>query len=303
MMEERNLHNIARYIHDRTGLCFEKHKKRLLRLRLEERLSHLGISDLGIYSEMVFSRETELAHLLELLTTNETSFFRNPRQFDYLMGQLIPALEEEKGKEALRSWRGNLPASPDPKMKLRILCAGCATGEEPYSVAMALLATLRYPRAWDIEILAGDLNESCIRSAKKGFYDDEKLRGLPCDFRNRFTDEIPGGVNIKSEVKHLTRFCVINLNEIIHGAEFPGTSAEFSGFDMIFCRNVMIYFSLATQQHLVDLLHRSLVPGGYLFTGDVEPLHLYSHEFTAVRDAGCLIYRKMETVAHAKAVR
>lgn len=298
-MEEKDLTCIARFIHERTGLSFAGHKKRLLRLRLEERLIQLGISDLGAYAKRIVSDESEQTHVLELLTTNETSFFRNPRQFEYLMGRLIPALEEEKGKKVMCSWGESPTVSTSSSLKMRILCAGCSTGEEPYSVAMALLETLRYPRAWDIEILAGDLSESCIRAARKGFYEAEKLKGLPDNFREKFTDYIPGGINIKPDVKKLIRFSVINLNDIIQGADFPGLSTGFTGFDMIFCRNVLIYFSLASQQHLVDLLYRSLAHGGYLFTGDVEPLHLYTHNFTAVRDAGCLIYRKMETVADA----
>jgi chemotaxis protein methyltransferase CheR len=86
----------------------------------------------------------------------------------------------------------------------------------------------------------------------------------------------------------------MNLNDIINGQRVSGTAGDYGGFDIIFCRNVMIYFSVDSQQQLVDALFHALVPGGYLFTGDAEPLHLYDHEFTAVRDAGCLIYKKME---------
>lgn len=293
-IDEKQLSGVARFIHERTGLCFAGHKKRLLRLRLEDRLLRLNISDLATYENLIASDESEFASILELLTTNETSFFRNPRQFEYLMETLLPALEEEKWQQVISLW-GETPANS--KLKMRILCAGCSTGEEPYSVAMALLTSLRYPRAWDIEILAGDLSESCVRAAENGFYGDDKLKGLPDSFRFRFADIVQGGISIKPEVKKLIRFSAINLNDIIQGADFPGLPAGFAGFDLIFCRNVLIYFSLASQQKLVDLLYNSLVHGGYLFTGDVEPLHLYTHNFTAIRDAGCLIYRKTEKVA------
>ena len=292
-MQESALKSIAGYVHDKAGLCFAGHKHRLLRQRLEERLLQLNLSDLNKYSELLFRSPSESECLLELLTTNETSFFRNPRQFEYLMECIIPALEEEKGKTAIRSWGANALTS-DARLKLRILCAGCSTGEEPYSVAMALLARLRYPRAWDIEILAGDLNESCIRAAETGYYEEERLRGLSDAFRDKFTERVAGGIEIRPEVKKLVRFTVMNLNDIVNGEKFPGNSTGNAGFDMIFCRNVLIYFSLHAQQLLIDLLYHSLVPGGYLFTGDAEPLHLYSHDFQTVKDARCLIYRKTE---------
>ena len=218
------------------------------------------------------------------------------------MEKIVPALEDGKGRDAMRSRVGNITTPPTSLMKLRILCAGCSTGEEPYSVAMSLLSTLRYPRAWDIEILAGDLNESCIRVAKKGFYDEERVKGLPDAFRDRYTEHVPGGLLVTEEVRRLVRFSVLNLNDIINGGSFPGVHADLAGFDIVFCRNVMIYFSLPTQQLLVDFLYRSLLPGGYLFTGDAEPLHLYKHEFATVRDVRCLIYQKAETDADARCV-
>ena len=301
-MEERVINSIERYVHERTGLCFAGHKKRLLRQRLEECRVRLGLSDLEAYRKILFTSDSEGSSLLELLTTNETFFFRNPRQFDYLMGKIVPALEEGKGRDVMRSGLESVAAPAASMMKLRILCAGCSTGEEPYSVAMSLLSALRYPRAWDIEILGGDLNESCIKTAKKGFYDEERVKRLPAAFRDRYTKPVPGGLLITEEVRRLTRFTVLNLNDIVNGGSFPGVHADFTGFDLIFCRNVMIYFSLPSQQLLVDLLYRSLLPGGYLFTGDAEPLHLYKHDFAAVRDVRCLIYQKTETGVDARPV-
>jgi len=301
-MEERVLNSIERYVHERTGLCFTGHKKRLLRQRLEERILRLGLADLDTYRKILFASDSEGSSLLELLTTNETFFFRNPRQFDFLMEKIVPALEDGKGRDVMHSRVGSSMAPSASLMKLRILCAGCSTGEEPYSVAMSLLSTLRYPRAWDIEILAGDLNESCIRAAEKGFYDEERVKGLPYAFRDRYTEHASGGLVVTEEVRRLVRFSVLNLNDIVNGGSFPGVDADFAGFDIIFCRNVMIYFSLPSQQLLVDLLYRSLLPGGYLFTGDAEPLHLYKHEFASVRDVRCLIYQKAETGADARSV-
>lgn len=293
-MKEALLDTIAHFVQKRSRLCFREQKRSILRQRLEERLTHLGMPDLADYWGYLRNCAKEEPILLDLLTINETSFFRNPGQFRFLTERIIPGLEKVRGEEVIRSWGRADPVPPGSIMKMRILCAGCSTGEEPYSVAMALFAGLRYPRAWDIEILAGDLSDSCIRTAATGYYEAERLKGLPVTHIDRYMERRGNGAVVKDELKNLIRFCRLNLNDIINGEPLPGTAGGNEPFDIIFCRNVMIYFSPETQQQLVDTLFRLLAPGGYLFTGDAEPLHLYDHEFAPVHDAGCLIYRKME---------
>jgi len=197
--------------------------------------------------------------------------------------------------------------SPRSIMNIRVLCAGCSTGEEPYSVAMALFDALKYPRAWNVEIVAGDLSESCIKMAAAGYYERERLKGIPPSYAGRYMEKHGKGAIVKDEIKRLVRFCSLNLNDIMDGEPLPGMKSgdkqfDDKQFDIIFCRNVMIYFSTEAQQQLVDTLFRLLIPGGYLFTGDAEPLHLYNHQFETVRDAGCLIYRKSEAVENAEAI-
>jgi chemotaxis protein methyltransferase CheR len=293
-MEERAINSIEQYVHERSRLCFPGRKRHFFKSRLEERLVQLNLPDLDAYLDVLATAAGEEAELLDLLTTNETFFFRNPNQFRFLMETIIPSMEEKKGREVIRSWGKKKLIPKASIMKLRILCAGCSTGEEPYSVAMALLEALRYPRAWDIEIMAGDLSERCIKTAVAGYYEDERLRGLPADYLQKYLERTAGGAVINDEVKRLVRFCPLNLSRIIDGEGFPGVEVGSGGFDLIFCRNVMIYFSAETQQQLVDALYHSLAPGGYLFTGDAEALHIYDHDFQSVHDAGCLIYKKME---------
>lgn len=295
------LDSIARFVHQRSRLCFSGHRRSVLKNRLEGRLAQLSLPDLAAYQSYLGSSSGEEEILLDLLTTNETSFFRNWVQFRYLMEKIVPEIELKRGKEVLRSWGRNPRNQSGSVMKLRILCAGCSTGEEPYSVAMALLESLRYPKAWDIEILAGDISASCVRTAMSGCYDVDRLKGIPHDYLNRYATREGGGVTFTAEVKSLIRFCTLNLNDVMDGGGFPGMTGGRAAFDIIFCRNVMIYFSPESQQQLVDVLHNHLVPGGYLFTGDAEPLHLYEHDFMAVRDAGCLVYKKTEPT-NARAV-
>jgi chemotaxis protein methyltransferase CheR len=257
-------------------------------------MAFLGMADLATYSRFLENTPAEGVALLELLTVNETSFFRNPAQFRYLTEKIIPELEATRGKQVIRSWGKAEPVPANSFMKLRILCAGCSTGEEPYSVAMSLYETLRYPKAWDLEILACDLNESCIRSASAGYFESEKLKRLPADYREKYLEPSGGGASVREEIRKLIRFSCLNLVDVMTGGNLPGMAGTTGLFDIIFCRNVMIYFSFACQQQLIDSLFRLLVPGGYLFTGDAEPLHMYAHEFEPVRDAVCLIYKKME---------
>jgi chemotaxis protein methyltransferase CheR len=293
-MEERAINSIEQFVHERSRLCFPGRKRFFFKSRLEERLVQLNLPDLAAYLNVLATAAGEEAELMDLLTTNETFFFRNPNQFRFLMETIIPSLEEKKGREVIRSWGKKESLSQAPIMKLRILCAGCSTGEEPYSVAMALLEALRYPRAWDIEIMAGDLSERCIKIAVAGYYEDERLKGLPAEYLQKYLERTAGGAVINDEVKRLVRFCPLNLSRIIDGECFPGVEVGSGGFDLIFCRNVMIYFSAETQQQLVDVLYHSLAPGGYLFTGDAEALHIYDHDFQPIHDTGCLIYKKME---------
>ena len=291
----QDLEKIAHYVNRCSSLYFHGHRMSIMRSRVEGRLSTLSLHDMKEYFRYLRDSSEEQAILLELLTTNETSFFRNRKQFSCLTTQLIPRIEEERRGHAMRAWKsGNF--APASAMKLRILCAGCSTGEEPYSIGMALLADVRYPRAWDIEILAGDLSASCIRTAIAGFYENERLDGVPSRYREKYLVKTGKGAFIAEEVKKLVEFRVFNLKDFMDPAGIGGPHQALGQFDIIFCRNVMIYFSAESQQHLVDLLDRLLVPGGYLFTGDAEPLHLYRHDFLRVPGADCLIYRKADNV-------
>ena len=301
-MNETSVDTIANFIQQRTHLFFAEHKKSILKQRLAERLKCLGFPDLATYWHYLISNANEELILLDLITINETSFFRNPKQFRYLTEFIIPELEAQKGEEVVRSWGIAEPPPPSSIMKLHILSAGCSTGEEPYSVAMALFDKLRYPMAWDINILAGDLSERCIQSAKAGYYDIDRLKGLPGNYAQKYMESYGTGSIVKNEIKKLIKFSRMNLHNIINNEPLSNHEINSSQFDIIFCRNVMIYFSPETQQQLINTLFRLLVPGGYLFTGDAEPLHLYNHDFVQVREAGCLIYRKMETSNNVRAV-
>lgn len=273
---------IAAYLKQRSRLSFSGHKQAVLRHRLEARLEQLQLSDFSAYWERLQCTPAEEEHLFELATTNETSFFRNADQFAFLKEKILPLLEQ-------RSVQGN--------SSIRILSAGCSTGEEPYSIAMTLLDSLRDRSSVRVEIVAGDINENCLRIAKNGRYEAEKLSKLPASYQKRFLTKEEVGYKIKAEAKSLVRFIRLNLDDLMN-SDCPAWNQGLGLFDIIFCRNVMIYFAPPCQQKLIDTLYRLLLPDGYLFTGDAEPLHLFNHEFMPVAEAGCLIYQKTERPRH-----
>jgi chemotaxis protein methyltransferase CheR len=292
-MIDESIEHIARFVYRRSRLFFPEHKMSLFKSRLRDRLTELKLPDFAAYHAYLQHSQGEETILLDNLTTNETFFFRNQEQFRYLAEKILPETESEKGQEVVRSWGRAVTEGDGSIMKLRILCAGCSSGEEPYSVAMTVLESLRYPKAWDIEILAGDLSTSCIKTATTGFYESHRLKGIPPAYLDTYMVATARGATFNNDVKKLIKFCRLNLKNMMNIEEFPTIPGKYTGFDIIFCRNVMIYFSPEAQQQLVDALYCSLLPGGYLFTGDAEPLHLYEHSFTLVKDAGCLLYRKI----------
>lgn len=301
-MGDAYLDKIREFVSQRSRLCFSGHKRAVLRHRLENRLEQLGLANFAAYWDYLNRTAGEDARLLDRLTTNETFFFRNPDQFSHLRDVIIPDFETLRGMDVVRSWGGNSRVPASSIMKLRILSAGCSTGEEPYSLAMTLLESVRYPKAWNLEIIAGDLNESCLKTAAEGYFEKEKLKNIPERYIDKYMRRDGDGAVIRDEVRDLVKFIPLNLNGLMSGEPFPGTVSVTAMFDIIFCRNVMIYFSASCQQMLVDTLHRLLVPGGYLFTGDAEPLHLFDHNFEAIKGARCLIYKKTEMTNYAEAL-
>jgi chemotaxis protein methyltransferase CheR len=293
-MNRSVLEKIGDFVNDRSRLSFSGHKRSVLSQRLSTRLTQLNLPDLAVYWEYLQRTPEEEQQLLDAVTTNETFFFRNGEQFNYLAETILPQLEKARGLDVVRSWGEERVVLPSQIMKLRILSAGCSTGEEPYSLAMTVLESLRYPKAWDIEILAGDLSDSCLATARAGFYEAERLKTVPPRLLGRYFVEAPGGATVTDEVRRIVRLVSLNLNDILSGREMPGFDGE--SFDIIFCRNVMIYFSSPCQQTLIDSLYRLLARGGYLFTGDAEPLHIFTHDFRTVGDARCLVYQRPENM-------
>lgn len=269
---DEHFEKITLFLRHKSRLSFTGHKRTILRRRLQARIEQLDLPDYSSYWSFLLAHPEEESHLYELATTNETSFFRNAAQFGYLKEFICPGLDSHSGK-------------------IRILSAGCSTGEEPYSIAMTMMDALGSRAENRVEIVAGDIHESCLRSARAGFFENDRLDRLPPGYRERFMLSSADGATVLDSVKKCIRFMRLNLDDLMKPEQ--DIWGPWSGsYDIVFCRNVMIYFASDCQQVLVDALHRILLPGGYLFTGDAEPLHLFRHEFRPVATSGCLIYQK-----------
>lgn len=248
------------WLHAATGIHLGDGKRTLVTSRLAKRLRETGAGTFTAYLRLVAANATERQTAVDLLTTNETYFFREPKHFDFLQRTL---------------------ATLPPGGPVRIWSAACSTGEEPYSIAMLLDAHLR-GRPW--EILATDISTRVIESARAGHYRMERARGIPPELLSRYclkgTGRQEGTLLISRRLRERVRFEHANLN-----APLPA----YGEFDMIFLRNVMIYFDMETKRDVVARLVTHLRPGGYFLVGHSESLNDVSRALQIVAPA---IYRK-----------
>ena len=262
----------SRLVYEQCGINLHDGKKALLQARLNKRLRITGIGSYKEYFQFITSGKNpgEFVNFLDSISTNLTYFFREAQHFDFLDKVAMPALLEGKRKE--RSTR------------IRIWSAGCSTGEEPYSLAMCILAHLQDGAKWDFRILATDISTRVLEMANRGVYSEEKVKKVPPALRQVYFQKVglreaASDFQIAAEVKRLITFHRLNLKE-----PYP-----FKGpFDFIFCRNVMIYFDKKTQEELVNKMSGFLGPGGYFCVGHSESLTGLAHKLSYVQPA---IYR------------
>ncbi|MBM3316745.1 MAG: protein-glutamate O-methyltransferase [Candidatus Eisenbacteria bacterium] len=264
--ELRRLREIVRRL---SGIDLPPHKEPLVRARLRKRLRELGLSDFGGYLRLLSGSGAgaERQLLIEALATRLTGFYREPDHFRFL------------SEEAVAEWcaRGG-------PTRLRLWSAGCATGEEAYSLALALHTALPRPQRWDLRILATDLSTRALVAGRRGVYAAEQLAGLPDSLRGSYfrplAGDPPAAWRVAPELRRLVSFARLNLIE-----PWPMRGP----FEAIFCRNVMIYFDPPTQRGLVQRFGALLRPGGLLFLGHSESLTGGLSGFRFVRPS---VYRR-----------
>jgi len=267
-LQDGDFRKIASLVMDKTGIVLGEKKRAFIHGRLGRRLRMLGMSDFSQYCRLLESKdgEAERHMLINAVTTNHTSFFREEHHFDYLTKTVLPTIVDER-----RSAPG----------RLRIWSAGCSTGEEPHTIAMMLREFRPSLEEWDARILATDLDTNVVSHAATGVYDADRLDAIPAAYRKRHvTVEGDGRFRVNDDVRALISFAPLNLLE-----KWPMSGP----FDVIFCRNVVIYFDKPTQRKLFDRYAELLRPDGWLFIGHSESLLNVTNRFSLV---GRTIYRR-----------
>lgn len=248
MISESALLRIRDFIFESCGLWFGDTKLPVLQNRVKTRMKTIAVTDSGEYLKLIASQDNraEFEALVNAITTNETYFYRCESQIDSLREIVLPKLIDKKVAEGDRS--------------LKIWSAGCSTGEEPYTLAVCLYETLQFHTIWNVSIYATDISTEVLTRALEGKYNRRAIEHIPPDLLTKYFFEKDGYYYINNIVKKDVEFEYMNLSD----GYYDG------GFDIIFCRNVLIYFRDETKRDILNKFYDSLKPDGYLFLGPAE---------------------------------
>ncbi len=263
------------FIYRKTGIRYERKKQYFLSKRIEKRMQALGIESAPDYIRRLRFTDpdsSELQSLVNLLTINETYFFRDFPQLQCF------------GEHCLQDALDRKRAAGD--RSLRIWSAGCSTGEEPFTIAIILMEMIDDIGAWDIAIEASDIDLTALEKCREGMYEERCLRDVPAPYLDRYFKRIRNGsFKLSATVRQMARFEHINLSD-------KAAIRAKRDFDFIFCRNVLIYFDDVSRKRLVDQFYVALRPGGYIFLGSSESVGRISTAFSLKRMGGYIVYHK-----------
>ncbi|HAK87951.1 MAG TPA: chemotaxis protein [Nitrospiraceae bacterium] len=261
------------FIYERSGIFIPDNKKYFIENRLGRKVQEKNLKGYEDYLYIIKygSDKNELNGLFNLITTNETFFFREPQQFDVFSGELFKRITDENVKAG--------------RKEIRIWSAASSTGEEPYTLAMILLEK---PEAQPLrkEIYASDISEAVLSSARAGVYGSYSIRNVPEAYLKKYFNNSNQQYSLTPNIKSLTKFMKVNLMD-------DKDTKAIRGVDVIFCRNVLIYFDDKAKQKAVSNLYDALRPNGYLFIGTSESLHNVTRAFKPVVINKVIVYQKV----------
>ena len=266
-IDDQEFNLFQKLIEDRAGIFLSPVKKALLEARLSKRIKELGLASFSAYYTYLLEDRGghELVVMLDQITTNETQFFREARQFEFLSRLVV------------HDWTAQADAGFRQR-QIRAWSAGCSTGEEPYSLAMILWQHFPPSAGWEIEILATDISTRALDLARQGIWPIEKAKDIPPEYLRRFmlkgTGKQEGKMKAGAEIRSMIRFERLNLNDDV----YPVTSR----FDLILCRNVLIYFDAVRRGTVVDRLLEHLSPAGFFFVGHAERLNGQTNKVVSI---------------------
>ena len=253
-------------IYSESGITFTATNRSILESRLKERLREHNIQSAKEYYTKITGNKEELKAFLDAITTNLTRFFRNQAHFDALEKHVVPELFKIK--------------KTSPSTTLKIWSAGCSTGEEPYTIAMLMSEILSPP--WKFEIVASDISLKCLMTAKEGFYPETRIVGIPDNYLKKYFDKVEGGYKIHADIQSKIRFDYHNLKN----------DSGLQNMDIVFCRNVIIYFDEAAQTAVMNRFWNAMASKSFLFIGHSESLFGMKTQFEFVKTEWATLYRK-----------
>lgn len=276
-LSEREHRLIGEWLSEQFGLCFGPEKRDILRSRLEAKRAELGFDSFEqLYFHLKFHphREAEWERLIPHLTNNESYFFRESGQLDVLRDEVLEAARAEAERMGRR--------------EVRVLSAGCAAGEEAYTLAIIARETRLFSPPWKVRVTGIDLDPVVLRKAREGRYTQNAFRRLDPRIRERYFTPAGDGVwELVPEIRSMVEFTRANLVD-------AGWARALPPQDVIFCRNVLIYFGVESTRQAVEALYRALRPGGRLFLGHAESLSRVPTRLVAERRPGAIFYRRPE---------
>ena len=253
-------------IYNESGITFTPTNRSILESRLKERLREKGVDSVKTYYATITRDPVEMKSFLDSITTNLTRFFRNQAHFDALEHFVVPELKN------IKKASGNTT--------IKIWSAGCSTGEEPYTIAMLMSEILAPP--WKYEILASDISLKCLMTAKEGFYAESRIVGIPDNYLKKYFDKVEGGYKVHADLMSKIRFDYHNLKN----------DSGQRGLDLVFCRNVIIYFDEAAQTAVINRFWDAMASKSFLFIGHSESLFGMETKFEFVKTQWATLYRK-----------
>ena len=269
-LSEEDLRRVCDFIYRRTGMSYGEAKRYYVERRVTDRMQRLGLRSFQAYLEVAHGDATEAEQLINSFTVNETYFYREENQLHCLSQSLLPEIVSPRG----------------PGDLVRLWSVPCSTGEEPYSLAIWLLENWNLVDAYNIEIVGSDIDTTALAAAAIGDYGERALARLPPDVVERyFEPEHAGQRQIITDLRESVRYTPVNL---IHA----GQMREQGQFDVIFCRNVLIYFDAASRLEAAHNLYRALRPGGFICLGHTESMSRISDWFAVRRFADAIVYQR-----------
>ena len=276
-LTDHELSEIRMLIEERTGIHFDESRERFLSTRVREHMHERGYTRVNELLRAVRKTNVEYDSLLERMLTQETSFFRYPAVYEAFEKRVLPELHVSK------FWK-------NPRT-LRVWSAGCSTGEEPYSIAITIADSLSFADAWNVEILATDVGKQALKNAEKGIYSGRRLGSINEKQLAAHFTQVENKFHVKPRLKKMISFAPMNLAAPVYVGRM----------DLIFCMNVLIYFTEERRRALVQRFYEALEPGGYLFLGHSESISKMPVKFQAIVLGDCILYRKPTAQEQQKA--